>query len=212
MAAESKGFSSESTPTLASTPACLEWMTLCCSHVEHSYAKHLIAGQKLQAGGSSVTYVCLFLRHQAHHWHRCSNAMGPVMHLLLTRPGPGRTQTGSGDCSLHSITEPFLRSRLINGHKYLNARCITAVPLVWGVRVQIVSQLIKNYRKKLIPGPDQVPHFRHRGRDGSRSGISADCHVCYAEERSSVPTYHPASPSHKSGQKMLRMAISLNRE
>ena len=37
-------------------------IALCCSHVEHSYARSLIAGQKLQAGGSSVTYVCLFLR------------------------------------------------------------------------------------------------------------------------------------------------------
>ena len=35
--------------------------------------------------------------------------MGPSLCLLLTRPGPDRVQTGSGDCSLHSITEPFLR-------------------------------------------------------------------------------------------------------
>ena len=30
---------------------------------------------------------------------------------------------------------------------------------------------------KLASGPDQVPHFRHGGRDVSRSGISTDCHV-----------------------------------
>ena len=55
--------------------------------------------------------------------------------------------------------------------------------------------------KKVNTGPDQVPYFRHRGRDVSRSGISTDCHVCYAEQRSSVPTYHPASRTRKSGQK-----------
>ena len=165
-------------------------MAMCCSHVEHSYARHLIAGQKLHAGGSSVTYVCLFLRHQAHHWHRWSNAMGPDMRLLLTLPGPGRTQTGSGDCSLHSITEPFLRSRLIHGQNYLNVRCITAVPL------------IKSDCKKLISGPDQMPHFRHRGRDLSRSGITTDCNVCYAEQRSSVPIIQPAHHINL-GRKML---------
>ena len=54
------------------TPACLEYIALCCSHVEHSYARHLIAGQKLQAGGSSVTYVMTIIAQvysltQIHH-------------------------------------------------------------------------------------------------------------------------------------------------
>ena len=78
----------------------------------------------------------------------------------------------------------------------------------WGAidmgTVQIVFQLIKSDSKKLILCPDQVPHFRHRDRDVSRSGISPDCHVCYAEQRKAgFGTYHPASPPHKSGQKML---------
>ena len=42
--------------------------------------------------------------------------------LILTRPGPGRAQTGSGNCSFHSIAEPCLRLRLIDGKKYFNGR------------------------------------------------------------------------------------------
>ena len=54
----------------------------------------------------------------------------------------------------------------------------------------------------LIPGTDQVPHFRHRGWDGSRPGISTDCRVCYAEQRRAVfGTYYPVSPPHKYRQK-----------
>ena len=116
------------------TPACLEYFALCCSHVEHSYARHLLQVRSYMP--------------EAALWHmfvyfsgikRIINTDDQMQWVLacvyscLTRPGPGRTQIGSGDCSLHSMTEPFLRSRLINGQHYLNARCITAVPLIWGV-------------------------------------------------------------------------------
>ena len=69
--------------------------------------------------------------------------------------------------------------------------------------VQIVLLIDqKRLQKKLMLGPDQVPHFRHRGWDVSRSGISNDCHVCYAEQcRAGFGTYHPAGPQHKSEQK-----------
>ena len=46
---------------------------------------------------------------------------------------PDLDPTGSGECSLHSITEPILQSRFINGQNYLNAWCITLVPLIQGV-------------------------------------------------------------------------------
>ena len=38
-------------------------------------------------------------------------------------------------------------------------------------------------QKGLIADPDQVSHFRHRGRVGSVSGISTDSHLCHAEQR-----------------------------
>ena len=70
-------------------------------------------------------------------------------------------------------------------------------------KVQIILSVDqKRLQKKIIPGPDQVPHFTHRGRDVSWSGISNDCHVCYAEQRrAGFGTYHPATSPHKSGQK-----------
>ena len=114
-AAESIGFSSDSgvgifmsTPTPAPTPTCLEWMALCCSHVEHSYARHLIAGQKLHAGGSSVAYmfVCFSGIKRIIDTY---DQMQWVPACVYSRPG--RAQNGSSDGSLHSITEPFLRSR-----------------------------------------------------------------------------------------------------
>ena len=128
-------------------------MTLCCSHVQHSYARHIIA-QKLQAGGSSVTYACFFSGIK--RIIDMDDQMQWVPKSRGTRPAPGRAQIGSGDCSLHSITESFLRLRSTNGQNYLNARCITAVPLIWGVFKQF-CQLIKSDCKKVIPGPDQVP-------------------------------------------------------
>ena len=206
-AAESIGFSSNSgvgifmsTPTPAPTPTCLEWMTLCCSHVEHSYARHLIAGQKLQAGGSSVAYMFV-----------CFSGIKRIIDTYdqmqwvpaCVYSWPDLDPTGSGDGSLHSITEPFLRSRLINVQHYLNARYITAVPLIWGVLNSFVIYQ-KWLQKKLLPGPDQVPHFRHRGRDVSRSGISTDAMsaMAYAEQRSSVPIIQPVHHINL-GRKML---------
>ena len=49
-----------------------------------------------------------------------------------------------------------------------------------------------------IPGPDQLSHFRHWDRVGSRFGISIDCHLCLCRtDQGWVRYLSPANPSQK---------------
>ena len=132
------------TPTPGPTPACLEWIALCNVQflcIGHSYARHLIVGQvKLQADPN-----------------------------VTTQPGLGRAQTGSGDCSLLIVTEPFLRLHLIKGKQYLNPRYHghrepAHYTYMANVTVQIVlSSAQMRLQEGLIPRPEQNDTFQLSG-------------------------------------------------
>ena len=78
--------------------------------------------------------------------------------------------------------------------------------------VQIVlSSDQKRLQKGLIPGPGQLPHFRHQGRVGSGSRISTDCHLYYAgQRRAGFGTSHPASPLQKCTQKKMTWIMGIS--
>ena len=69
---------------------------------------------------------------------------------------------------------------------------------------------------ELIPGPDELPHFRYRDWVGSGSEILTDCHLYYAEQRETgFVVYHPVSLLQKYAQKsakIIGMTIVVNRE
>ena len=129
---------------------------------------------------------------------------------MTTQPGLGRAQTGSGDCSLLIITEPFLRFRLIKGKQYLNVRYHGhREPVHYTYMVSVTVQIVLSsaqmrLQKGLIPRPEQNDTCQISGLGWAWvRNFDRLPSLLYAEQRRArFGIYHPASPPQKYAQKL----------